>query len=194
MKKVNVVRKNAERSIDAVIAGNRWLTSATIDKVAKVLVEDWFVREVIYPKEISGCKIIDCGGYRRLYNGDETPFSLKADFFSAEKIVIQQRSNDFDHWNTDERFELTSLWPEKQLVIAVEHDTQQLIAFAPIFIAPRSKKISPKTRFEFHEFMEELQAYCDHVKKTHNGTFPPSTLSIMLHSISLLYWLRDHCV
>lgn len=186
------------------VSKNLWLTpeiTAMLDKFAK---EKWFVREVIYPKEILGCEIFEYNGCMRLYHNKDRFFALdgekinseagkycnlNADFFSADKIIIQQHDNEsFDHWQSDQ-FDLTSLWKNRQLVIAVDHKSKQLIAFSPIFEVCQSS-VEMKKSFEFEK---EFLFYKNNMERDLDENKSSETLSFLKNSYNLLLWLKNHC-
>ena len=188
---------------------NLWFTPEITTMTNKIVKEKWFVREVIYPKEVKGCEIFDYYNCMRLYHNVDRFFALEGerlnseagkycnlnvDFFSAERIIIQQRDEAaFDHWCNSEPFELTSLWPKRQLVIAARHDNRQLVAFAPIFAA-----YTPDFHFtgdmeRSMEFEKEFLSYQKHVEKSLSKKIASESLSFLKNSHSLLVWLRNHC-
>ena len=190
-------------------AGNHWFTpeiTAMMDNITK---EKWFVREVIYPKEIKGCEIFDYNGCMRLYHNSARFFALdgeklnseagkycnlNVDFFSAEKIIIQQRDEAaFDHWCNSDPFELTSLWPERQLVIAARHDTKQLIAFAPVFVVCTPELHATVDMRKSFSFEKEFNIYRNRAEKSFGRETPSEPLSFLKNSYDLANWLRVHC-
>ena len=109
--KTNPIETTAQNAVK-----NRWMTpevTAVTDKLCK---EKWFVREVIYPKEVLGCEIFEYNGCMRLYHNKDRFFAmegerlnteagkycnLNVDFFSAERIDLQKPDNEaFDRWTT----------------------------------------------------------------------------------------------
>ncbi len=190
-------------------AGNHWFTPEITAMMDNIMKEKWFVREVIYPKEIKGCEIFDYNGCMRLYHNSARFFALDGerlnseagkycnlniDFFSAEKIIIQQRDEAaFDHWCNSAPFELTSLWPERQLVIAARHDTKQLIAFAPVFVVCTPEFHATEDMRRSINFEREFHLYRNRVKKNFGKETPSEPLSFLKNSYDLANWLRVHC-
>ena len=202
--KTNPVETTAQNAVE-----NRWLTpevTAVTDKLCK---EKWFVREVIYPKEILGCEIFEYNGCMRLYHNKDRFFAmegerlnteagkycnLNVDFFSAERIDLQKPDNEaFDRWNNGENIELTSLWQGRQLVIAARHDDRQLLAFAPIFAAYTPEFHSTKDMERSLEFENEFLAYRKCVENSLDETQAAEALSFLQNSYNLLLWLKRHC-
>ncbi len=191
-----------------VIDGS-WMTPDITAMMNKIVTEKWFVREVIYPKEVIGCEIFDYNGCMRLYHNTDRFFALEnerlnseagkycnlnVDFFSAEKIVVQQRDEEaFDHWCNSDPFELTSLWPDRQMVIAANHQTKQLMAFAPIFVAYTSDLCLSKDMEKSFEFEKEFTDYRKQTEKKHDEAISQETLSFLTNSYNLLLWLKNHC-
>lgn len=190
-------------------APNNWFTPEITAMANKIATEKWFVREVIYPKEVPGCEIFEYNGCMRLYHNVDRFFALdgehlntqagkycnlNADFFSADKIMIQQRDEAaFDHWCNSDPFELTSLWPERQLVIAARHDTKQLIAFAPIFLAYTPEfHLTGDMRKSFN-FELGFNIYRSRIEKRLGQENPSESLSFLKNSYNLLLWLKNHC-
>jgi hypothetical protein len=187
---------------------NCWFTSETMVMMDEIIKEKWFVREVIYPKDVIGCEIFEYNGCKRLYHGKDRFFAmegeklntetgkycnLNVDFSSAEKIVIQKRDDAaFDHWQSD-LFELTSLWKDRQLVIAINHKTDQLIAFAPIFVVNTPKFHTTPDMKNFHEFEHEFLHYWHNLEKSYAKTIPAETSAFFKNSYNLLLWLKSHC-
>ena len=197
------------RSRTGKAAQNLWFTPEITAMMDKIVNGKWFVREVIYPKEVKGCEIFDYNGCMRLYHNADRFFALdgerlnteagkycnlNVDFFSAEKIIIQQRDEAaFDHWCNSDPFELTSLWPERQLVIAARHDTKQLIAFAPIFVAYTPEfHLTGDMRKSFN-FELEFNIYRSRTEKRLGQETSSESLSFLKNSHSLLLWLKNHC-
>lgn len=190
-------------------AQNHWFTPEVTDMLNKIITEKRFVREVIYPKEVPGCEIFEYNGCMRLYHNKARFFALEGeklnteagkycnlnvDFFSAEKIIIQQRDDAaFDHWSSSDPFELTSLWPERQLVIAADHKDRRLIAFAPIFVVCTPEYHSTSDFGKFYKFSAEFEVYRHHTKKCLGEAISPETLSFLKNSYDLLIWLKNHC-
>ena len=188
---------------------NLWFTPETTAMINKIVTGKWFVREVIYPKEIQGCEIFNYNGCMRLYHNVDRFFALDGErinvevgkycnlninFFSAEKIIIQQRDEAaFDHWCNTDPFELTSLWPDRQLVIAADRYTKQLVAFAPIFSVYTPDLHSTEDMKKVLEFEIEFLAYQKHLKKSLGKEITSESLSFLKNSHSLLLWLRNNC-
>lgn len=198
-----------DRSPKDKTVSNLWFTpeiTAIMNKIAK---EKWFVREVIYPQEVKGCEIFDYNGCMRLYHNVDRFFALEGerinvetgkycnlniDFFSAEKIIIQQRDEAaFDHWCNTDPFELTSLWPKRQLVIAARRDTKQLVAFAPIFVAYTPDFHLTGDLKKSMEFEKEFLVYQKHVEKSSDKEIASESSSFLKNSYNLLLWLKNHC-
>lgn len=188
---------------------NQWLTPEIIAMMDKIIKEKCFVREVIYPKEILGCEIFEYNGCMRLYNNKDRFFALdgerinseagkycdlNADFFSAEKIVVQQRDDKaFDHLCNSDPFELTSLWPERQLVVVANHKNRQLIAFAPVFIVCTPDLHSTKDLEKCLDFINEFSSYMNKVEKNLDKKKYQEAISFLKNSYNLLLWLKNHC-
>ena len=197
------------RSYTDKAAANLWLTPKITAMTDKIINGKWFVREIIYPQEVKGCEIFEYNGCMRLYHNADRFFSLEGerlnseagkycnlnvDFFSAAKIIIQQRDEAaFDHWCNSDPFELTSLWPDRQLVIAASHDTKQLTAFAPIFTVYNHEFHPTKDMEKSYEFASEFEAYCKHMEKSSDKAMPSESLSFLKNSYNLLLWLKKHC-
>lgn len=187
---------------------NQWLTPEIIAIMDKIIKEKWFIREVIYPKEVQGCEIFNYNGCNRLYHNADRFFALEgerlnsesgmycnlnADFFSAERIIIQQRNDvAFDHRQSD-HFELNSLWPTRQLVVAANHKNKQLIAFAPIFVAYTEKSHSTNDLEKCFAFAKELSSYINRAEKELSKTKSKEAISFLKNSYNLLLWLKNHC-
>ena len=203
MEHVNILTGN-ETCVNKVVK-NQWLTPEVIAMMDKIIKEKWFVREVIYPKEVPGCEIFDYNGCKRLYHNTDRFFALEGerlnseagkycnlntDFFSAERIIIQQRDDEaFDHWCNTDPFELTSLWPERQLVIATRRDTKQLVALAPVFEVCKSSAEMKKS----FEFEKEFLIYKNNLKRSLDKTKSSEALAFLNNSYNLLLWLKNHC-
>ena len=190
-------------------AQNHWFTPEVADMMNKIITEKWFVREVIYPKEVPRCEIFDYNGCMRLYHNKARFFALEGeklnteageccnlhvDFFSADKIIIQQRDDAaFDHWSNSDPFELTSLWPTRQLVIAADHKDKRLIAFAPIFVVCTPEFHSTSDFGKFYKFAAEFEVYRHHTEKYLDKAIYSDAQSFLKNSCDLLNWLKNHC-
>ena len=120
--------------------------------------------------------------------------NLNIDFVSAEKIIIRQPDETaFDKWNNGAQFELTSLWPERQLVVATNHTTHQLMALAPIFVVSTPEFRSTSDLERFYEFEEEFKLCRKHLETRQIKALHPETPDFLQNSYNLLIWLRNHC-
>lgn len=185
-----------------------WFTPETMVMIDKIIKERWFVREVIYPKEVSGCEIFNYNGCKRLYHDKDRFFALEgealnyqegkycnlnADFFSGEKIVIQQRDDAaFDHWQS-QPFELTSLWPGRQLVVVANHKTMELIAFSPVFMVCTPEFHVTRDMEKSFMYEKEFLTHWKHIEKDLGKAISPEMLSFLRNSHNLQLWLKNHC-
>ena len=191
------------------VTKNCWLTPEITAILDKLITEKWFIREVIYPKEVPGCEIFDYNGCMRLYHNAGRFFALNderlnseagkycnlnIDFFSAERIIIQKPDEKaFDRWNNGECIELTSLWPKRQMVIAARRDTKQMIAFAPIFVVYTPQFYLTKDMERSYDFEREFRCYKNHTEKSLRQGASSETLAFLKNSYDLLLWLKNHC-
>lgn len=187
------------------VAKNVWFTPKVIKMMDKIVMNRLIVREVIYPKKVPGCEIFTYNGCKRLYHNNDRFFvlegerlnreagkccNLNADFFSAEKIVVQQRDGAaFDHWCNSDPFDLASLWPELQIVIVADYKSSQLIAFAPILIA-HTPKFHPA---DYMNFVTEFEDYWKHMEKRLGEEKAKENFPFWQNSYNLLLWLIKHC-
>lgn len=207
MEHINILKGN--KACVSKVVKNQWLTSEITTMMDKIIKEKWFVCEAIYPKEVPGCEIFDYNGCKRLYHNKDRFFALEgeklnseagkycnlnADFLSAEKIIIQQRDEAaFDHWCNSDLFELTSLWPERQLVVVVNHKNRQLIAFAPIFVVCTPELHSTKDLEKCLAFMNEFSSYMNKMEKSFGKKNSQEVIPFLKNSYNLLLWLKNHC-
>lgn len=181
---------------------NCWFDTKISAITKRIIREKWFVDEVIHPQKILNCEIIEHNGCMRLYNDKDKFFCMdgeqigdeacKIDFFSAEKIMLIQR-NETTSDRSAEKFELTSLWPKRQLVVAARHESKQLLAFAPIFVVRNSKWQPTADKKCFFDFATEFIIICDYIRKDPGNAASSDALAVMENSKKLLFWLKDHC-
>lgn len=116
--------------------------------------------------------------------------------FSADKIIIRKMSKKTKEWIGD-AFELTSIWPERQLVVS-EDEKGFIRSFAPIFLT-RQKGHKPFTpdHKEFNLFIEEEAACFKEMRsKIWDGLEKNIAKEFCInvaHFHDLLLWLERHC-
>ena len=178
---------------EQLLEERHWFTPKIMEKLDNIWSKPWFFRELAYPKEIPQCSIgKDREGMFLCFGSNR--FNLTADFYSAEKIVIQQRTDKFDPWD-GEPFDITSLWPNRQMVIVVNPHDKKVLGFAPIFIIHSKKEASFFTDDydEFNIFVKEFHEYFEQIITNHNERVSSALASIAQTSLSLCFWLKDYC-
>ena len=174
------------KTAEQILAERHWFTPEVMVQMKKIWENRWFLRETAGPKEIPHCCITKENVGMSLSSGFDS-FNLKADFFSAEKIIIQQQDSAFNLW-CDEPLNLASLWPDRQVVVAVNPKDKKVLGFAPIFVVHTQEKgFFTRDADEFEIFVKEFHAYYDEERKA------SAVLSFAQTSLSLLFWLKNHC-
>ena len=87
---------------------------------------------------------------------------------------------------------LTSLWPERQLVVVVNHKNRQLIAFAPIFVVCTPELHSTKDLEKCLAFMNEFSSYMNKMEKSFGKKNSQEVIPFLKNSYNLLLWLKNH--
>ena len=180
------------KTTEQILAERHWFTPDVIAKMKEIWEKRWFLKETAYPKQIPRCHISHENGCMSLSCGINQ-FNMKADFYSAERIIIQQQDGQFDPW-CGEPIDLTSIWPDRQFVIIVNSNDKRICGFAPIFaVYSKEKGFFTKDDDEFKIFVEEFHAFYDYMRENNNGKVPSEMTSFAQISLSLSFWLKDHC-
>lgn len=118
--------------------------------------------------------------------------------FSADKVVIQ-KINTRTNGVVGEPFELTSLWPERQLVVTVDTHNR-LSSFAPVFLTRNRKNgllgLTPDSK-EYARFIEEGSEYFKEIAPKVWSELENRRAQEFAKNVDgfyvLLLWLEKHC-